>query len=242
MSATNGKIPDLTIETVSRSFYREAMGYGFTQVDYVKFVNRLLDIAMQTNEEPGESENQGTVAAIDRDVTSVDVRALPLQGRHLAVRAFEPEKDLLLLDRWLADPSGRYFLLSRITSEQHDVREVVLSERSTLGIVTLPDSTPIGSVAFLNVDPVQRKAEIRKLIGEPTQRRKGFAKEASLLWIRYGLETMGLKKIYLNTLDTNIRNVKLNEELGFTVEGVLRNEVLIDGSYRDVLRMGLWRE
>jgi RimJ/RimL family protein N-acetyltransferase len=87
---------------------------------------------------------------------------------------------------------------------------------------------------------VQRKAELRKLIGDAEQRRKGFAKEASALWIRYGFKALALKKIYLNTRDTDIRNVRLNEELGFVVEGVLRNEVLIDGTYHDVLRMGLW--
>lgn len=41
---------------------------------------------------------------------------------------------------------------------------------------------------------------------------------------------------------TNVGNIKINEEIGFRVEGVLRNEVFIDGRYHDVLRMGLWDE
>ena len=86
----------------------------------------------------------------------------------------------------------------------------------------LPDGTPIGCVAFLDYDADQRKAELRKLVGDPAQRGKGYGKEASALWIRYGLTTLGLKKIYLNTLETNIHNVHLNEELGFRVEGILR--------------------
>jgi diamine N-acetyltransferase len=97
-------------------------------------------------------------------------------------------------------------------------------------------------VAFLDYDADQRKAELRKVVGDPAQRGKGYGKEASALWIRYGITTLGLKKIYLNTLETNIHNVHLNEELGFRVEGILRNELLIDGEYRDVLRMGLWSE
>jgi RimJ/RimL family protein N-acetyltransferase len=43
----------------------------------------------------------------------------------------------------------------------------------------------------------------------------------------------------LNTINTNIRNVKLNEKLGFRVEGVLHNELYFDGEYHDVLRMGM---
>ena len=63
-----------------------------------------------------------------------------------------------------------------------------------------------------------------------------------MLWVGYGLGALGLKKIYLNTLSTHIGNIKINEEIGFQVEGILRNEVLVDGTYRDVLRMGLWHE
>ena len=147
-----------------------------------------------------------------------------------------------MLDRWLADGWGRYFLLSSTTAQRLDAHEVVQSENSVVGMITLPDSTPIGSVAFLDHDPAQKKAELRKLIGDVGQRRKGFGKEASALWIKYGLEVLNLKKIYLSTLNTNIRNIKLNEELGFIVEGILHNEVFIDGTYHDVLRMGLWRE
>jgi RimJ/RimL family protein N-acetyltransferase len=118
----------------------------------------------------------------------------------------------------------------------------VRSDSNIVGIITLSDGTPIGSVAYLDHDPAQGKAELRKLIGDVRQRRKGYGKEATALWIRYGLEVLQLKKIYLHTLNTNIRNIKLNEELGFVVEGILHNEVFIDGRYHDVLRMGLWRE
>jgi RimJ/RimL family protein N-acetyltransferase len=146
------------------------------------------------------------------------------------------------MHRHLNRPTSRHFLLSRSTSQQIDIRDIIHTPDCVLGIITLPDSTPIGSVAFLEYDRVQRKAELRKLIGEASQRGKGFAKEASALWIRYGLKKLGLRKVYLNTLETNLRNVRLNEDLGFRVEGVLRNEVLIDGTYHDVLRMGLWAE
>jgi RimJ/RimL family protein N-acetyltransferase len=167
---------------------------------------------------------------------------LPLHGEGITVRAFNADDDLPLFDKWLSELSGRYFLLSRLTTERQDIREVAASESSLLGIITLPDSTPIGSVAFLDHDLVHRKAELRKMIGDPEHRRKGFATKASALWIRYGIQTLGLKKVYVNTLNTNVGNIRLNEELGFKVEGILRNEVFIDGEHRDVLRMSLWSD
>ncbi len=93
-------------------------------------------------------------------------------------------------------------------------------------------------MAFFDVDPVQRRAELRKLIGDPDARGKGYAEEATSLWIRYGVRELGLQKIYVSTLQTHLRNIQLNESVGFRVEGVLRSEVLLDGERYDVLRMG----
>ena len=94
-------------------------------------------------------------------------------------------------------------------------------------------------MAFLDHDFEQKKAELRKLIGNPAFRSKGYGKEATKLWIQYGISNLGLRKIYLNTLQTNVRNIRLNQELGFKVEGILRNECSIDGKLYDLLRMGL---
>ena len=58
--------------------------------------------------------------------------------------------------------------------------------------------------------------------------------------MQYGIHGLKLKKIYLNTLDTNIKNIRLNEELGFRVEGILRNEIRVGQQVKDVLRMGLY--
>ncbi len=39
--------------------------------------------------------------------------------------------------------------------------------------------------------------------------------------------------------DRRVYELKINEELGFKVEGILRDEILFDGIPHDVLRMGL---
>ena len=243
MSDSSQRIPDLTLETLSRTFYKQATQYGFAPADYVRYVNKLLDIAMHANSRPDDGD-AGTRPSVEADEQNQPVRAdeLPLRGDGVVVRKLDPENDLALFDQWLAESSGRYFLLSRLTTERQEIREVVASDTSHLGIITLPDSTPIGSVAFLDHDLVHRKAELRKMIGDPEYRRRGFATKASALWIQYGIQALGLKKIYVNTLNANIGNIRLNEGLGFKLEGILRNEVFIDGAHHDVLRMSLWHD
>ncbi len=139
----------------------------------------------------------------------------------------------------MTDTRGRHFLLSRTTAEPVDL---LATDRNILGVITLGDGRPIGMTAFLDYDPVQKKAELRKLIGEPEHRGKGYGKQASALWIQYGIQNLGLRKIYLSTLETDLRNIRLNEELGFKVEGILRSECWFDGEYHDILRMAFLAE
>jgi len=233
-------IPDATIETLARSFFKQSANYGFQQEDYLRFVNILLDFAMRRrNGETNGFQNHTETANEGRQKDGVTL-SLPLRGEAIKIRAFKPSTDRPLLEKWLADEFGRYFLLSRISSRDLCIDDLLDPDINILGMVTLPDESPIGIVGYLNYDERQSKAELRKLIGEPQMRARGYGKRATELWIQYGIHGLQLHKIYLNTLNTNIRNIRLNEELGFRVEGILRNETLIDGKYHDVLRMSLW--
>lgn len=232
----NGGVPRETLEALARTFFKDATGYGFRSADFVRYVNVLLDVAMAgmaaatvSGETPG-----------DRPAPAAAPEALPFSTGRVTIRRFEAGEDLPVMRRWLGDEAGRLYLLSRTTAREQRFEEVIADERNLVAMVTLADGRPIGSVAYLDLDPVQRKAELRKLIGEPALRGQGYAKEATRAWVDYGIHALGLRKIYLNTLHTNIRNVKLNEDLGFKVEGILRNELYFDGRYHDVLRMGLW--
>lgn len=243
MRCLKSEIPDVAIESLARSFCHEAAGYGFTQIEYVKFVNAVLDRSMQA-ERSGRRPDPRAPPRSPRASSVEPARAarLPVRGERVSVRAAEPEADLPLFDRWLTDNRGREFLRSRVNAQQAAIRDLVRRPENVFAIITLHDATPIGAVAFLDHDPAQRKAEMRKLIGDPAYRGKGFAKEASALWIGYGQSALGLRKIYVSTFHTDVRNVRLNQDLGFRVEGILRNEVLLDGQYHDVLRMGLWTD
>jgi RimJ/RimL family protein N-acetyltransferase len=239
---TNDHLPNTTIETLSRNFYKQASNYGFRQEDYLKFVNILLEYAMKPK---GEITGTGGGFVKENFVNEFEKTipvSLPIQGKKICIREFNEKNDKPLFKKWLSDNFGRFFLLSRTTDRTLDIDQLFENENTIIGVITLPNDKPIGSVAFINYDNVHPKAELRKVIGEPDMRGKGLGKEATQLWIKYGISGLDLKKIYLHTLNTNIRNIKLNEEMGFQVEGILRNETLIDGEYHDVLRMGLWQE
>ncbi len=231
---SKSKITDTTIEALTRNFYKESQKYGFSYEDYLKFVNFLLDFAITQKQQDSEGEAPRKKNIYDQIITE-----LPIKTDRIAIREFDKVNDRILFEKWSEDKSGRHFLLSSITAHYISVNELLSDKKHKLGTITLLDGTPIGLMGFLNWDSTQGKAELRKLIASEEFRGRGYAKEAAKLWINYGKTILQLKKIYLHTLDTNIRNIRLNEELGFAVEGILRNEIKIDGEYQDVLRMGI---
>jgi RimJ/RimL family protein N-acetyltransferase len=238
MGLNESVIPDKTVETLARGFFKESVDYGFKKIDYLRFVNALLDIAMK-NSRVLEDNHHTEGAAPPSNVEAC--RELPLEGERVVIRNFT-SKDGRLLKHWVEDAAGREFLLSRTTAMAVKVENFTHDPGSILGIISLKDGQAIGAVAFCDHNKEQHRAELRKLIGEPSHRRMGYALEATRLWISYGIHKLKLRKIYLSTLNTNIGNIKLNEELGFQVEGILRNEVFFDHSYHDLLRMGLFVE
>jgi len=230
------QIPAATIDTLARSIFKEASVYGFGQVDIIRLINELMDLCTGAEGSDENLPEETRPHLTDYSDQPVD---LPVIGDRVIIRAFNGREDAKLLEQWLPDKYGRYFVLSCATAQSITIDALTNSPGNHLGIITLRDGSPIGAMAYLDHSKNQGRAELRKLIGELDSRGRGLAEEATRLWIKYGISTLGLGKIYVSTLQTQFSNIKLNESIGFRVEGLLRNEVLIDGIRHDVLRMGL---
>jgi RimJ/RimL family protein N-acetyltransferase len=218
-------IPDATLAVLAKALHSQGRAYGFQFTDYVRLASVLLDVAMEAQHNERVVEPTGAM--------------LPLRGDNMEIRA-STEADRPLLERWLREREGRWFLLSRTTKQPLGLGEVLDDPDNLIGMIVHGGRT-VGAMGFLQIDRRQRRAELRKLIGEPDLRGHGLGSEATRLWVAYGFGRLGLRKVFLYTLASNQANVRLNEQVGFRVEGVLRNEVRIDGVDHDLLRMALAR-
>lgn len=227
-------IPIETIQAFAKTICAEARKYGFQQIDFIRLINEMMDASAGT----GSSESREEGVSVE-ELGPFEVRSFPLKSKRLQIRKAVPEADIEVLRGWMADQYGRYFLLSCATAQSLELDALLTRERNEVGIIVDAENRPIGAVAYLDIDAEQKRAELRKLIGEQSARGKGFAEEATRLWIQYGGDVLGLEKIYVSTLQTHLKNIQLNESIGFKVEGVLEREVLISGVRYDVLRMGL---
>ncbi|NOX17453.1 MAG: GNAT family N-acetyltransferase [Chlorobi bacterium] len=228
-------VTDISLEVIAKSLLKEAAGMGFKREHYIKLVNILMDEALNGAHAEIKSDDRNK----DLDYLDPKINEYPLVGERIKIRRIAASTDIPFLEKWLNDSEGRLFLLTRTTARNYTIDNLIAENKDLVGIITTHDDIPIGMMAFLDIDKVQRKAELRKMIGEKSFKGKGLGKEATKLWINYGANVLHFKKIYLNTLEANVRNIRINRELGFYVEGVFKNECLIDGEYKDILRMGL---
>jgi RimJ/RimL family protein N-acetyltransferase len=227
-------IPNETIRVFARTIFNESHRYGFGGIDFVRLINALMDMTTDQKMANGHATLTKTF-----DEAHMQLDAFPLKSSRLQIRLADPDRDKHLIETWIGGRYGAYFLLSCATAQQHDVASLLANANNQIGIIAVGDGKPVGAVAYLDIDHRQRRAELRKLIGDDGERGKGYAEEATALWVAYGRKQLGLEKIYLSTLQTHLSNIRLNESIGFRTEGVLRGEILLGDKRHDVLRMGL---
>jgi len=117
----------------------------------------------------------------------------------------------------------------RTKVETGDVVQTIICD-----IVT---DTPLGSVYIRDIDRHHNKAEYGIFIGEDEARGRGVGASAAKLMLRYCFEEMGLHRVYLRVFAENKQAIGSYEKAGFVKEGLLRDDVCIDGVYRDIVWM-----
>ena len=169
-----------------------------------------------------------------------------VSGKKVYLRPIcEADTDMVL--GWRnSDAVKKYFIFrGEITREQH---LSWLHDKVEKGIVaqfiicTAETDTPVGSVYLQNIDPVHKNAEFGIFIGEACALGKGYGTEAASLIVAHGFDALGLHKIYLRVLTDNERAIASYIHAGFAVEGVMKDEIFVDGAFRDVTRMALLKE
>lgn len=122
----------------------------------------------------------------------------------------------------------------RTMVETGKVVQMIICEEAT--------DTPVGSVYIRDIDHTHHKGEYGIFIGEAMARGQGAGTAAAKLMVQYGFEELGLHKIFLRVFADNQQAVRSYEKAGFVKEAYLKDEVCIEGKYRDMLLMAVFRE
>lgn len=220
---------EIKLNALAQSIYNETQELGFNSGDYVKLMNQLLDMTISINGKKSKPK-------IDEGI-NYKVDKLPIETGDLLIREYDNAKDEKYVKKWLKDESNKLFLLSTNSRNKLSLDDFITDDKNIFATITLKNKTPIGLLALLNIDKMNRKAEMRKMIGELSERGKGYAREASEIWLQYATKSFNINKIYIDTVETNVKNIGLNRRLGFKIEGLLKRECIINEKEYDVLRM-----
>jgi RimJ/RimL family protein N-acetyltransferase len=128
-------------------------------------------------------------------------------------------------DRELAELDAVYALtisFSRYLSEYStELRRPFFNSRY-FGVDTL-DGKHIGNCSFYHFDEAKGETEVGIMIGDRDYWDKGYGNDAMTALVDYIFRTTAIKRIYLKTLEANLRAQKCFEKSGFVWCGRLLN-------------------
>lgn len=163
-----------------------------------------------------------------------------LKNETITLRALEPT-DLDTLYKWENDsalwavsdtvaPYSREALwhyLEQYTGDIYAQRQLRLMITQTDG------DTPLGTIDFMNFDPLNNRAELGLFIAAE-QRGKGLGRQALDLLTAYARDHLGLRQLYVYIALDNEACLKLFEAYGYRRVGILQSWVKRGTNYRDV--------
>ena len=147
---------------------------------------------------------------------------------------FNMENDTSL---WMASgnavPYSRYQIKKYIVQSQHDF---YTDRQVRFMIVREADSVVMGSVDLTDIDPYNGRAEIGIAL-QAEYREQGVASAALKIVCRYSQKVLRLRQLFCHVPSYNSQSIKLFASNGFSESGRLKDWLVHDESYCDVLVM-----
>ncbi len=106
--------------------------------------------------------------------------------------------------------------------------------RFVFAIIVKQTEKLIGVIELNIRDEINRKSEVGYII-HPDYWGQGFATEAAKLIVNYSFTQLNMHRIYATCDPRNIESSKVLEKIGMTLEGRMRQDLLLKDGWRDSL-------
>lgn len=174
---------------------------------------------------------------------------LSYKGRKIRLRPIQVnDKERSII--WRNDPEVRDMSLSYrfpVTEVMEDnwYRKALTGEdhqRVLFSIENVDDRKHIGFANLYNLDYIASVCYFSILIGDKEEQGKGKSREAMHLLFRFAFEHLNIRKINLEVASFNKKAIRLYNSFSFTTEGVLKQQLYINGDYHDKISMCIFKD
>jgi len=156
------------------------------------------------------------------------------------------EEDVPVYHKWRNDPevmrtTSPYLDVYTLAETRAFVEQVILGSGTSKSYMIIEKETqmPIGITSLIHIDPKNRNAECIIDIGEKEYWGKGYGTEALSLLLDYAFSEMNLHRVSLGVFAFNLKAISLYKKIGFKQEGIAREFAFREGSWHDLLHMGI---
>ncbi|MBD3889768.1 GNAT family N-acetyltransferase [Olleya marilimosa] len=164
---------------------------------------------------------------------------LTLQGKHINLRALEPE-DLSFIHEIENDesiweisntitPYSKYLIKQYLDHAHKDIYEV----KQLRLVICNKNQDAIGMIDVFDFDYKNRRAGIGILVKDTANRQKGHGKEALQLLTNYCFKHLDLHQLYCNISEDNTASLALFKSQGFKEIGLKKDWNYLDGHFKN---------
>ncbi len=146
-------------------------------------------------------------------------------------------EDLELLVRWRNEPEvGRYLANRLKTIEEAKTWFEKLRGNPKVWLkAIICDDTVIGYATVESIDEKNRKCELALVIGENDYWGRGIGNFVLKEMLEYAFKTLRMHRVWAAVAEGNERSERLVKSAGFIKEGVMRETLIMNGRFTDLL-------
>ena len=161
------------------------------------------------------------------------------------LRAFEPE-DYEIVYKWRNNPEFSALTAGNVDfvsseKEKQWVKEKIFNDKTENFWVICDKETnePVGFTSIINIDFRNKNVWMGEMAINKENLDKGYELSANALVLDFVFNELGLNRIYTGYIEENKFAKEIFAKMGFTVEGITREDVYKGGKFHDVVIVSL---
>ena len=154
--------------------------------------------------------------------------------------------ELVQINKWRNDQEvishlGNGFRYINVEVDNIWFEEYLRTRDKNVRLSIYIDEVHVGLIQLLGIDQINRSCEFSIQISNKDFRGRGIGLLASRMLLSHFFNDLNLNRIWLTVRASNSRGLSLYSKLGFLVEGRLREAIVKNGEYVDLILMSITR-